>query len=1066
MRTRLDLCLLLAALALCPMAALADAGTVDGQTWNWIAVGPPEGVPAGEGVEVRVRLVTTPALEIQIAGVQIRGRQFQVLDFSAPVPLPDGGLELCVTLQDGVGPGLYGVALDVSFHTPDGEGTSAVNAEVRVGKPATDAVAPRSSDSVEAGPVLWTVAPPAKIVGGEPADFIFDVVIEPPYHIYSVEKNPMSVPTIFSLPAELGEVVEVVESPAHSMEESWGSWKQHAGKARFRVRAVFRHDLAGAQTVPFTVSYQTCTETSCDPQAELLLQPQVFAVAGAAPVKLEPLLELRQGPTHWTLEAPASVAPGGVVELALALSIDVPYHIYSVLPIEFGVPTTLEVDPALGELVSLRESSPKFHKDDFTSYSYHEGTAEFRLQLRLAEGLSGVQAIPLKVGYQLCTDQICEPPVSIELVAVVELKPTAEEPASQRGPYGKTRWTVRGPKQARAGEVLTVHVDTVIDAQNHIYGLTETASLPTSFSVPAALGSLEVSETAPQAFDNALGKYEAHEGSARFTLKLRLADTLKGTVSVPITARYQVCDARLCSAPQQLELTHIVQVAAAASGNPPVEVQPAVGDPPAVVNPPAEPGADSSQAVASTPDKAPASLWAFLLRVIGYALITLVMPCTYPMIPITISIFTKGENVTRAQSMTRAGVYGLGIICAYTGVAGLVQIIFGAAGQNFLKSFALNPWVNLAIGAAFIYFAFSFLGYFEIQLPGFIQNFVSKASSTGKVTYGGIFLMGLFFMLTSYSCGAPLVLNVFAEAAALEGYESFSIILAFLVFSSVLALPFFFLALLPSMLKSMPRSGGWFNTVKAVLGFAELAFALKFLSVADIRWGMGLLTRPVFLLLWIGCLGVIVLYLLRIFRLPHDGKQDSVSFGGMTTVLFCMFCMAYLGSWFTGQSLQADLESFLPPHPYPSFEQPVRGSGGNGELQPDSNVSTEQQNYDQLLSYHHTFEAGRAAARAEGKRHFVMFTGYFCQNCRRMESSVLKAPRVLEALKGMVRTALHTDSGSPDNDANNELLIGELFGGTASLPDYYVLDAEGNVLNSKAGAMSEEEFLALLNSGN
>jgi thiol:disulfide interchange protein len=315
----------------------------------------------------------------------------------------------------------------------------------------------------------------------------------------------------------------------------------------------------------------------------------------------------------------------------------------------------------------------------------------------------------------------------------------------------------------------------------------------------------------------------------------------------------------------------------------------------------------------------------FLLSCVGFGLLTLIMPCTYPMIPITISVFSKGDQVSRSESLLRASAYALGIILSYTAVGGVVQILFKGAGQQRIQDFANNGIVNLGIGAIFVYFAFSFFGYYEIAMPSFLQRFMQrgqgKTDAKGGVPMWSLFLMGAFFMLTSYSCGAPFVLAVFEKAASKP--HPLSVVLALFVFSSTLALPFLLLALVPGMLQSMPRSGGWFTTFKVTLGFLELAFALKFLSTFDINYQLMFLTRPVFLGLCIVILGLTGLYQLGFFRLPHDPPAGGpVSMGRLVCALLMFCCAVYLASWFAGQPLEANLEALLPPHPYPILVSP------------------------------------------------------------------------------------------------------------------------------------------------
>ncbi|MDF1661556.1 MAG: protein-disulfide reductase DsbD family protein [Planctomycetota bacterium] len=311
----------------------------------------------------------------------------------------------------------------------------------------------------------------------------------------------------------------------------------------------------------------------------------------------------------------------------------------------------------------------------------------------------------------------------------------------------------------------------------------------------------------------------------------------------------------------------------------------------------------------------------FILTCIGLGLLTLIMPCTYPMIPITISVFSKGDKLTRATAFKRASIYAAGIIVSYTAIGGLVQIIMGGAGQQAIQNFANNGIVNLFIGGIFIYFAFSFFGYYEIAMPNFLRKAMQfgqpKTTDDGSVPSWSLFLMGAFFMLTSYACGAPFVLAVFEQAS--QQSQGFAVVFALFLFSSTLAIPFLFLALVPGAIRSMPKAGGWFTTFKVTLGFFELAFALKFLSTTDIAFQLEFLTRPVFLGIWILIFGLLGLYLLGFLRFAHDPKVEKLGMGRFILALLVLIFTIYLASWFAGQKLQPDLNSLMVPERYPTF---------------------------------------------------------------------------------------------------------------------------------------------------
>ncbi|MDF1667373.1 MAG: cytochrome c biogenesis protein CcdA, partial [Planctomycetota bacterium] len=311
----------------------------------------------------------------------------------------------------------------------------------------------------------------------------------------------------------------------------------------------------------------------------------------------------------------------------------------------------------------------------------------------------------------------------------------------------------------------------------------------------------------------------------------------------------------------------------------------------------------------------------FILACIGLGLITLALPCTYPMIPITISVFSKGSQLSRLQSLRRAAAYAAGIIVSYTAIGGIVQIIFGGAGQQKIQDFANNGIINIFIGGIFVYFAFSFFGYYEIAMPAFLRKLMQRGQAnvddSGSVPAWSLFLMGVFFMLTSYSCGAPFVLAVFEQAS--HNTHPMAIVLALFIFSSTIALPFLLLALVPNLIRSLPRSGGWFTTFKVTLGFLELAFALKFFSTTDLNYNLAILTRPLFLGLCIMLFSLLGFYLLGFFRFPHDQKIETVSMGRLSFAILFFTVAIYLSTWFAGEKLEKNLDALLPPHPYKSM---------------------------------------------------------------------------------------------------------------------------------------------------
>ncbi len=356
-------------------------------------------------------------------------------------------------------------------------------------------------------------------------------------------------------------------------------------------------------------------------------------------------------------------------------------------------------------------------------------------------------------------------------------------------------------------------------------------------------------------------------------------------------------------------------------------------------------------------------LYIFIAGFIG-GLVALVTPCVWPMIPMTVSFFLK-QNKDRRKSVFTAMIYGLSIIVIYVALGIIVTVLFGASALNEL---ATSAGFNIAFFLLLVLFAISFMGGFELTLPSSWTNKMdSKVDST--TGYLSIFFMAFTLVLVSFSCTGPIIGTLLVEAAATSNFISPAI--GMFGFSLALALPFTLFAMFPTMLKSMPKSGGWMNTVKVVLGFLELALALKFLSVADLAYGWRILDREVFVSLWIVIFALLGVYLLGKITFPHDDKLEKV---GVTRFLLACISFAFAvymlpGLW--GAPLKS-ISAFSPPISTQDF------SLYEGEV------------HAQVDDY----EEGMRLAAELGKPVLVDFSGYGCVNCRKMEAAVWTDPEV------------------------------------------------------------------------
>lgn len=363
------------------------------------------------------------------------------------------------------------------------------------------------------------------------------------------------------------------------------------------------------------------------------------------------------------------------------------------------------------------------------------------------------------------------------------------------------------------------------------------------------------------------------------------------------------------------------------------------------------------------------SLWYILIAGFLGGLIALVTPCVWPLIPMTVSFFLK-QNKTRRKSIIAASTYGASIVVIYVAVGLAVTILFGASALNELATSAL---FNIIFFLLLVLFGISFLGGFNLTLPSSWSNKMDNKveSTTG---YLSIFFMAFTLVLVSFSCTGPIIGTLLVEAAATSNFVSPAV--GMLGFSLALALPFSLFAIFPTVLKSMPRSGGWLNTVKVVLGFLELALALKFLSVADLAYGWRILDREVFVSLWIVIFALLGLYLLGKIRFPHDDAVEKVSVSRFMLACISLAFAVYMLPGLWGAPLKS-ISAFSPPISTQDF------SLYTGE------VSAQVDDY----------EEGMELGRKLGKPVLVDFSGYGCVNCRKMEGAVWTDPEVKRTIE-------------------------------------------------------------------
>ena len=545
---------------------------------------------------------------------------------------------------------------------------------------------------------------------------------------------------------------------------------------------------------------------------------------------------------------------------------------------------------------------------------------------------------------------------------------------------------------------------------------------------------------------------------------------LKGTEKVDIKGfvEFMSCNDETCTPPTEADFTFSLNADSSnSSGN-----------------------SETSSVLPQTPDqdkKSGSLLW-FLFFSFLAGLAAILTPCVFPMIPMTVSFFmNSGES--KFKSRLNAVFYGFSIIAIYTIIGTLVAVLFGPGAANWLSTHWLP---NIIFFAVFVLFAFSFFGMFEIVLPSWLVN-----KSDQQVDKGG--LMGSFFMaltlvLVSFSCTGPIVGAILVESA---GGQILKPIIGMFGFSLAFALPFTLFALFPGWLNNLPKSGGWLNSVKVVLGFLELALGLKFLSVADQTYHWGILDREVYLALWIVIFALLGFYLLGKLKFSHDSDVKHVSVPRLLLAIFSFSFVVYLVPGMFGAPLKA-ISGYLPPQSTHDFDlhEIIRDEvklaapayDTSGAFAPSGSALCEKPKFAEFLHLPHglegyfDYEQGMECARKLNKPVFIDFTGHGCVNCREMEANVWSDPRVLERLKKhFVIIALYVDDKStlPDSewitstyDGKVKKTLGKKYAdfqisryGVNAQPYYVLLDhSEKMLVDPKAYDLNADRFVEFLDS--
>ena len=633
-----------------------------------------------------------------------------------------------------------------------------------------------------------------------------------------------------------------------------------------------------------------------------------------------------------------------------------------------------------------------------------------------------------------------------------------------------------------------------IDKNWHIYSqdLPEDSGIPTEMKLSSKeginlIGKVQEIGKKHDEFSEAFGaQIVYYSDKVLFKQKFKLKNNDKpANITAEIT--YQTCDDRVCLAPNTLEFEQKITPAAGAADlatAPDEIIEPTVENSDSLLI------ADGVEITAASPvatvqeglkvasidfanpqtdcgvvaQKNSENFWTYLLLGFFGGLIALLTPCVFPMIPLTVSFFTKGSK-NKAKGKRDAFIYGFFILLIFVLLSVPFHIIDGIAG-NIFNQISTSVWLNVAFFLIFLFFAGSFFGYYDITLPSAIANKSSKAEDAGGII--GIFFMALTLVIVSFSCTGPILGSLLGSS--LTGSADIPMLLTFALagFGFSWAIVFGLLALFPQALQSLPKSGGWMNTVKVVLGFIELGLALKFLSKADLVSKTFFLKRELFIVIWILISIGLVLYLFGKIRFPHDDKNAKISTTRRVIGVFGIGFIIYLiQGLFPGDRPKLQyLSGILPP----------------------INVSYLHKEGDGILGMHpeHDYFKAIEVAKKENKPMLVDFTGYGCENCRKMEEFVWSEPDILPILQNeVILVSLYVDDKEalPESEqtsvdmGNGQKKKVKTIGDKWSLfqqinfnnnsqPHYVLISPDGKVINTPvSGYMPKEDFKAFLECG-
>lgn len=773
-----------------------------------------------------------------------------------------------------------------------------------------------------------------------------------------------------------------------------------------------------------------------------------------------------------TVEAELIPVDALTVDVKVTVSIAPGFYTYSATT-PFGKPTKIKLDVASTEYRiagPTRADHPPKVVEEFgsTMEKYYDSVSWTQRLVSKTGPISKGLVIGGEVTGQYCSDKTCQdvdPPLTFEAKLPADFDPTAlsvPEPPAAGGtnaavtnpavqniipalnlPDGKSspiKFVVSvTPEDPQAGEHVILSIKALIDQPWHIYsttvkegiGANPTVIDVTSVTEAEATEATFTPDRSPETTEGVLPGdiIEEFHGEVVWRREYVVTDssaTFAGTVN------FQVCNGSSCLNPSSFDF-QVGTLATAKAGL-----------------------VAADDGVQKGGPKEKLSAWVpFILAAVGAGFVALLTPCVFPMIPVTVSYFLKQGETNPGSTIRLAVIYCIGIIGAFTVLGLAVSVVLGPTALNALAN---NRWLNLFFAFVFTVFGLMLLGMFEFQIPSWLLTWSSKKQESGGVI--GVLFMALTFTLVSFTCTFAFVGNILVLAASGQSY--LRPIVGMAAFSAAFASPFFLLALFPSFLKKLPKSGGWMNRVKVTLGLLELAVVVKFLSVADIGFSPDGLPRyldyHMAMGIWIAIGIVTGLYLLHIFRTSHDTPSDSVP---------AFQCLMAIGFLCTSAYITVGLFSEKPPRGA-LWQQIVAFAP------PQLKIDSLEVDHDGL-KFSLDFDAAVATAEQSDQPMFLDFTGVNCINCRKMENTVLKADDVHSVLEDLVRVQLYTDivpGVEKDSDVSNRILarnitLQEDWLKDTTLPTYVIATPDGKDILAVHTGFDEggEEFRKFLKTG-